>query len=182
MKKLLSLILCAALLCGLAGCGSLQDILGAVIQYAESDTAQYNKILSDAGIEHSSPVFGENTASYVKADEQGNVLCADYVYKSDVVSSWAETTYIPVSGYTEDQVLEIQRTIKTELDYLDLLACCSLRFNHVGDYLKITCVFTEVDKEENYSSIYRANLSTEESAISMKVSEDLLLGDGYVKK
>ena len=182
MKKIFALVLCVTILCGLAGCVSLQDILGAAVQYAESDTAQYNKILEDAGIEHSSPLFGENTASYVKADEQGNVLCADYVYKNDVVTAWAETTYIPAKGYTEEQVLNLERQLRLELDYLELLECCRLQMNHIGDYLKVSCVFTDVDKEENYSAIYRAELSTEETAISMKVSEDLMLGDGYVKK
>lgn len=182
MRKILAMVLCAALLLGLAGCSSFEDVLASTIKYAPSDTAGYNKILDDAGIAHASPVFGDNIFSYASVDEDGNVFCADYVYKLDLVTSWAETSYIPVEGYTEDQIWELERALRVELDYLDLLACCSLRFNHVGDYLKVTCVFTEVDKEENYDAIYKAGISSENTIISMKASEDMLLSDGCVKK
>ena len=182
MKKILAILLSAALLMGFAGCGSLENVLGAPVTYAESNTAQYNKILSDAGIDHSAPVFGENVASYAMADPFDYVYCADYVYKNDVVTSWAETTYIPVKGQSEEEILNLERQLRLELDNLDLLECCSLRFNHVGDYLKVTCVFSEVDKEENYSALYLMNFTTEKAAVSMKVSEDMVLEGGYVKK
>ncbi|MBE6957720.1 MAG: hypothetical protein E7447_01025 [Ruminococcaceae bacterium] len=182
MKKLLAILLCAAIVMGLAGCGSFEDVLASAIDYAESNTAQYNKILEDAGIVHASPVFGDNIFSYASVDEEGNVFCADYVCKIDVVTSWAETSYIPVEGYTEDQIWELKRALRVELDYLDLLACCSMRFNRAGNYLKVTCVFTDVNKEENYDAIYKAGLSSENATISMKASEDILLADGCVKK
>ena len=182
MKKLFAIVLSIAILMGLAGCGSFEDVLASAIKYAPSDTAGYNKILDDAGIVHASPIYGDNIFSYVSVDENGNVFCADYVYKLDLVTSWAETTYLPVDGYTDDQIWDLERALRAELDYLELLACCSMWFNPVGDYLKVTCVFTEVDKEENYDAIYKAGISSENTIISMKASEDMLLADGCVKK
>lgn len=182
MKKFLVVFLSLTILCGLVGCSSFEDVLGSVVKYAESQTAQYEAIFAQTEIVHSSPVFGTNNASYAKKDEDGTILCTDYAYKNDIVTAWAETTYIPVEGYTEDKVLELERLLRLELDYLDLLECCRLQMTHSGDYLKVSCVFTDVDKEENYTALYRAELTDQETAVSMKASEDLLLGENYVKK
>lgn len=183
MKKIFAVILCLAILMGLTACsGSLEDILNSRFEYAESNTAQYNKILEDAGITHASPVFGENIASYVSKEDNNGIFCADYVYKNDVVTAWAETSYIYVKDYTDEQLINLRMNLQDELSYLELLKCCKMSMTQVGDYYKVSCVFTDVDKEENYDALYRAELTTENTSVSMKASEELQLEQGAVKK
>ena len=183
MKKLFAIILCIAILMGLTACsGSFEELMASAIKYADSNTAQYNKILEDAGIVHASPVFGENIASYVSKEENNGIFCADYVYKNDVVSAWAETSYIYVKDYTEEQLINLRMNLQAKLGYLELVECCKMSMTQVGDYYKVSCVFTDVDKEENYEALYRAELTTENTSVSMKASEELQLEQGAVKK
>ena len=182
MRKFLAFILCAAILLGLAGCGSFEDVLASAVKYAESNTAQYNSVLTEAAIVHMSPIFGTNVASYVKKEANGNIFCADYVYKNDVVSAWAETTYIPIAGGSDADIQALEQDLRNSLADLEALDFCTLKYERGNNYFVVTCVLNDVDKEANYNAIYQAGLSTEKSAISMKATEDLLLERGCFKK
>ena len=182
MKKTLTIILCVAVLMGFAGCTDIAATLTNEFFYAHGDPDQYKAILNNANIQHASPVMGDHTASFVKLDGSGNVLCMDYVYSKDVVTAWAETTYVPIGDWTTEMIIQLKINLQEEMMYLDLLECCTVEHEQTEEYYIVTCTFTNVDKEENYAALFRAELSDKETAISMKSTEDWLLTEGYTKQ
>ncbi len=149
-----------------------------------SDTSNsiYDSILTDAYIVHFQPMFNMDSASYVLKQEDGKILCADYGYKEDVVRQWVETMYIPVSDYNDTQKTELEDIMKRQFTTVEALNCCTVTYKMSTNYFTITCTYSDVDKEENYSELYNAQILQANTFISMSATESTLFGQGFVKK
>lgn len=144
--------------------------------------AAYDTILTEAYIVHFQPFFMMDTESFVLKQEDGIICCADYGYEDDVVKQWVETMYIPVSDYSDQQKAELEATMKTEFESLDVLGFCSVEFNMGTNYLTITCTYTDVDKADNYTALYNAGLLGANTFISMSATSESLVSQGFIQK
>lgn len=142
----------------------------------------YDSILTEAYIVHFQPFFMMDTESFVLKQDDGIICCADYGYEDDVVKQWVETIYVPVSDYTDQQKAELEATMKTQFEGLDVLACCSVEFKMGTNYLTITCTYTDVDKADNYTELYNAGMLGANTFISMSATGESLVSQGFVKK
>lgn len=166
------------------------DNSGSQIQQTSSGTETestianpaYDAVFEDTYIVHFQMFFNMDTASFVKELENGTICCSDYGYQDDVVIDFVETMYIPVSEYTDDQKTEVESSVKASLSAVEALACCSVKYNMSVNYLTVTISYSSVDKAENYTALYNANILTENTFISMSETEKILLNDGFIKK
>lgn len=142
----------------------------------------YDDILTQAYIVHFQPFFNMETASFVYEQDDGTICCADYGYKDDVVKQWIETMYLPVSECTDAQKTELENTMKTQFATVDALNCCTVTYKMSTNYFTITCTYSDVDKSENYSELYNANILQTNTFVSMSATEQGLLNQGFIKK
>lgn len=145
-------------------------------------SAGYDDIFRDTSIIHLQSFFGVNTASYALKQDDGTIHCADYGYDNDVVTRWTETMYLPISDYTDAQKTELENTMRSSFASIDSLICCSVSYKMSANYFTVTCEYTDVDKEENYSALYNAGILKVSSFISMSATEESLLAQNFVKK
>ena len=152
------------------------------VQQNTTANPAYEAILSDAYIVHFPAVFGRNMASFVAKQAEGKIFCSDFAYENDIVTQWVETLYVPVSGYTDSQKLELENTYRSQLASFDALGCCSVTFSMGNNYLTVKCTYSNLDMESNYSELYYAGYNSANAPISMSATERALLNDGSVKK
>ncbi len=142
----------------------------------------YDAIFDGTGIVHWQTFFGMNTKSFAFKNDEGNILCADYGYTDDVVKEYVETLYFPISEYTEAEKTELQNVKKSQFAAVDALNCCTVTYKMGTYYFSVTCTYTDVDKAENYSELYNAQILESNTWISMSAMERSLLNQGFVKK
>lgn len=147
-------------------------------------SSDYDEILSQAYIVHFPNVFGvgTSTASFVSKLDDGSILCSDYGYKDDVVIQMVETLYIPVAEYTDSQKTQLESSVKSEYAKLEALNCCTVKYNMGTNYYTVTTTYSNLDKAQNYSELYQANVLSADTWISMSATESGLIAQGAVKK
>lgn len=147
------------------------------------DNPAYDNILNEAGIIRIKPIFiGMDVEQFITKNSDGSIHCIDYGYKNDIVKSWDEVLYIPVSNYTDEQKIALENTQKATFYAYDALNCCVVTYNMGVNYFTISLSFSNVDKEENYKELYDIQLIKEKTKISMSKTEKTLISDGYIKK
>lgn len=151
---------------------------------SESTTSnsEYDDILAEAYIVHFNSFFGMDSESFVSKLDSGNIYCADYGYKNDVVLQMIETLYIPVSGMDDAAKTELENTARTEFAKFESIPCCTVEYKMSSNYLKVVVTYNDLDKEENYSALYDAGITDSNTPISMSASEEGMLADGAIKK
>ena len=147
-----------------------------------ADNPAYEAIFDDTYIVHFQIFFNMETKNFAMEDDKGNIYCADYGYKDDVVKQWVKTVYIPVSEYTDTQKTELENTMKTQFATVDALNCCTVTYKMSTNYFTITCTYSDVDQASNYAELYSAGILQTNTFISMSATESTLLGQGFVKK
>lgn len=147
-------------------------------------SSDYDEILSQAYIVHFPNVFGvgTNTASFVSKLDDGSILCSDYGYKDDVVIQMVETLYIPVAEYTDSQKTQLESSVKAEYAKFEELNCCNVKYSMGTNYYTVTTTYSNLDKAQNYSELYQANVLSANTWISMSATESGLIAQGAVKK
>ena len=145
------------------------------------DNPEYNKIFLNANITHTKTFFGMETANFVFEQDEF-IICEDYGFEGDVVKQWCETIYIPVSGKSDEVRAELEKAMKAEFASLEELNCCTIVYNMGEDWFEVIGNFTDVDKAENYGELYDIQYITVNSFVSMHLTEESLLEQGYVKK
>ncbi len=91
--------------------------------------------------------------------------------------------YIPIEGYTDSQKAELKSQAEAQFATYTSLDCCSLTYNESANYFTITLEVKNVDKPEAYSELYSAGLTSANTPLSMKMTEnDLLASEGFIKK
>lgn len=71
--------------------------------------------------------------------------------------------------------------MKTQFATVDALNCCTVTYKMSTNYFTITCTYSDVDKAENYSELYNAQILQTNTFISMSATETSLLSQGFVK-
>lgn len=148
----------------------------------KTSNPEYDRILTEAHIVHFNSFFNMDTANFVSKLENGNVYCADYGYKNDLVLQMTETLYIPVSGADEAEKTELENTAKREFAKIENISCCTVEYKMSDNYLTVTAKYNNLDQQENYSALYYAGIIDANTQISMAACERIKLSEGAIKK
>ena len=150
-------------------------------QEQNSGSTAYDAIFADTYIVRFQDFFMMETANFAMESE-GIIYCADYGYQDDVVKTWVETMYIPVSEYTDSEKTELEANMKAQFTAVEALSCCTASYDMGLNYFTISFTYADVDQEAVCTELYQAGLLTENTFISMAATEETLLSQGFVKK
>ncbi|MBQ3183085.1 MAG: zinc ribbon domain-containing protein [Clostridia bacterium] len=151
-------------------------------QYITVDNGDYEAVFEGTYIVHFQSMFNMDTASFALKQADGIISCADYGYKDDIVKQLVETVYIPVSGYDDAQKAELENSMRAEYADIEALSCASVTYKMSVNYLTVTCTYSDLDKEENYTELYNAGMLNTKTFISMSETEKNRLNEGFAKK
>lgn len=148
----------------------------------KTSNPEYDRILTEAHIVHFNSFFNMDTENFVTKLENGNIYCADYGYKDDLVLQMTETLYIPVSGADEAAKTELKNTAKKEFAKFENISCCTVEYKMSANYLTVKVDYKDLDKKENFSALYYAGVTDANTQISMAACERIKLSEGAIKK
>ena len=146
-------------------------------------SAEYSAVFEDTGIDHKVTVKGENTVSYAMVDEDGFVYCQDYAYNGDTIKEWKITDYIPVHGFDDELMAQMEEACESDLEAYQGYDCVKANYSQEGDYIVFVVNFTDVDNENTLKVLKELEfVDSYDGYLSMEECEKVDLSDGYVKK
>ena len=146
-------------------------------------SAEYSAVFEDTGIDHKVTVKGENTVSYAMVDEDGFVYCQDYAYNGDTIKEWKITDYIPVHGFDDELMAQMEEACESDLEAYQGYDCVKANYSQEGDYIVFVVNFTDVDNENTLKTLKELEfVDSYDGYLSMEECEKVDLSDGYVKK
>lgn len=153
----------------------------------EADNADYIKIFRDRNIVNTPPVFmAKNTASFAKVEDDGSVDCLQFGYdENDIISDFEQTKYVDISGMSDSERAEMDQNVKAKLVDFEGLDFVKAEGNISSNYYILYCKISKLDDENNLATAKaRGLVDTTGSGkyISMAITENNLLGEGYIKK
>lgn len=179
----LAVFMCVYLIIDASHGGGDLNVVEQIEQRSDDASPEYLAIFDGTGITHVAPVKGKTVESYASIDENGMISCTDYVCSGDTVTSFAETIYLPASGYTDEEKAELDRTVKASLSELERLSCTELSYEFDGDYYVVTVIYYDVDNGDVLNELAAAGLAEgSDDSISMSATEESIVAAGYVKK
>ncbi len=156
--------------------------------YIDNSTAsntEYSKIFSERNIVKSSIFFmTDRSASYAKVDKDGYIICMDYGYNDDVIIHMKQSIYYPIKGYTEAEIVEFENEMNALLRQYSSLSCCEIFTTRLNNHLVVTVDATNIDNKTAIRELYSVGLVKTSNAdyLSMQITEESLLADGFVKE
>ena len=147
----------------------------------DTSNSAYDAIFDGTGIVHVPMFFGLDTVSFAM-EQEGSVFCSDFGVKNGQVVEWVETMYISLDGHTAAEISEAETNAQTLIDAYNSMNCASASFTSGVNYLTIKITFSDLDKAENCTELYNANLIDNDGAMSMSITESNILAQGYTKK
>ncbi len=165
-----------------------EDDSGADEPAVDEPNSAYTEIFSSRNIVDS-PVFflTPESSDYaaVMASENGEIIDKMALgFEDDLVKEMAEVTYIPISGFTQEELETFDSTMRENYAALTSEAFCTADFAMTENYYVTTFQFKDLDVPENVQKLAEYGFVTQQdvTAISAEVTEQSLLGSGYVKK
>lgn len=142
----------------------------------------YKEIFDGTYIVHSPMFFNLETASFAQKGNDGTIMCCDYGYKDDLVLQMVETTYIPVTGYTDDQKAKLENETKTNAAAYEGMNSMIVKYEMGTRYFSITVKYGGLDRADYREELVKVGILKENNPISMSASERQQIADGAVKK
>ena len=146
-----------------------------------TSSSEYEAIFDGTGIVHVPMFFGLDVESFAM-EQEGSVFCSDFGVKNGQVIEWVETMYILLDGHSADEIAEAEANMQTVIDTYNALSCASASFTTGINYMTVKITFSDLDKAENCTELYNANLVDTDGALSMSITESNILAQGYTKK
>lgn len=125
-----------------------------------------------------------DTASFAIVYDDGTVEKMEFGYQDDVIKALVDTAYYPISGYTDDQIAQLETQVKAYYAAYEQISCCTVTYSSGSSFYKVTLSFTGLDIADNIQDLVNVGMmeSTSNSWISMSESEANMLASGFVKK
>lgn len=146
-----------------------------------TSNSAYDAIFDGTGIVHVPMFFGLDAESFAM-EQDGSIFCSDFGVKNGQVIEWVETMYISLDGHSADEIAEAETNMQTVIDTYNALSCASASFTTGTKYMTVKITFSDLDKAENCTELYNANLIEADGAMSMSITESNILAQGYTKK
>ena len=145
----------------------------------------YDEIFSAFGISYTPPEFpGMDSSNFVGIDEENAVIhCIDFGHQSNLVLSLSETIYYFIDGYTDSEREILDSDMRSGYAEYENLSFCSVTYDMDDLYYIVRLEFTDLNQVENYQKMIEIDMAEEGTiAISMDLTEEILLSEGYQKK
>lgn len=167
---------------------SVEDII------QKEDNPEYTKIFTERNI--IKPVnitFGLNKASFAKVEvsEEGleTIDCYDIAYDASTgaISNMAESLYIDVSSYTEEELESLDTAMQEEYQaYQGENFTATFETPSLSSYYRVSLEYKNLDDEDVVKNLEDQGLitttGTGTGGLGIKATENSLLSQGYVKK
>lgn len=159
------------------------------------EESEYSKFFSERGVME--PFYGlevaslgQYTASFVKESETNSFSTLDFTYnEDDVITEQVEGLYIQVNSAEEKDawISEMQKMYEVYSDW----EFCTITYNDnasilhkEGDpfYISVEFKFTDLDNIVNVNTMKELIEMEGNGLISMKLTEEDLLSQGWIKK
>lgn len=145
----------------------------------------YDEIFSAFGISYTPSEFpGMDSSNFVGIDEENAVIhCMDFGHQGNLVLSLSETIYYFIDGYTDSEREILDSDMRSGYAEYESLSFCSVTYDMNDQYYIVRLEFTNLDEVENYQKMIEIDMIEEGTiAISMELTEESLLSQGYQKK
>ncbi len=150
-----------------------------------TDNPAYTKIFTDRLIIKLPAWFlTDDTSSYAKVESDGSINYMDYGHSDDVIEYMTQGIYYPIEGLTEEEVAGLENEMKSLVAQYSALNCCEVSTSRLNNYLLITVEAENINNKVAINELYSVGLVKTANAdyLSMKITEESVLADGFVKK
>ena len=165
--------------------GSTPDALEA------GDAMQYNNIFYDRGIVPTiTPLLGQESAYYVLVAEDDSLENHQYGYNADTIETWILTLYVPVEGGSNLDKGAMDDYLLSLWPGLDQLSFATIQSDLSNTYYTFCVRMENLNNSGNLRAASDTGLLVLEASgsdgsidfISMKLTEQSLLSQGFIKK
>lgn len=212
IKRLLAIFLALAMLLALAACGKgSSDAINSALsgeynapeggiseQYLSMDpetpsaepvedepNPEYLALFDGTRVSHTVDLPGMDVASFAMVDENGYITCRDFGYQGDQVLTSVETVYIPNLPANDEAYIDaLDESAETAVAKCGDLECAKVTNSYVAadEYYVMRVVLTSLDQQENRRALFDLGLITSTANISLAMSSEALLEEGFIEK
>lgn len=146
---------------------------------------EYSEIFADNGIADLDTTFrGLESDAYVIQTTEGAVEKIEFGYEDDIVQEMVSTMYFPISNLSEEEIKDFETELKSYCSPLEKLGFCKVTHTRMNKFYCITVAVKGLDETENVEALAETEFFSNMSGliISMELTEEELLDEGYVKK
>lgn len=153
---------------------------------AESETnPAYSAVFEGSGVIHLPILMATDIESFALKDGEGDINCLDYGCSGDQVTCFNQTWYY--LGVTSDQQEYLQNLTagaEGEVTKYANASCINVTYNYdeTRGVFRIQYACTGLDQPENLQTMYDLGMISANDPISMALTEQELLQQGYVKR
>lgn len=149
-----------------------------------SSSGEYEEIFLSRNIVDGSAFFlTANNASFAKVDANNNIDKRAFGYNDeDVIEEMVYTQYYCITGYTADEIANMDAGSRSMNSNLEALSFCEVTYHTGTDYYSVTATFSDLDDSNNFSQLKSIGIVGDGDYLSMSETEASLLSEGFVKK
>lgn len=118
-------------------------------------------------------------------DEDGWIYRYEFACEGDIICTRADTVFIPLDGYTDEEVDELVDIYEETFAFVDELDFCSVTVQKSGGHLLIVVLQEDVDEEDNIDALVASGYMDPtggEGLLSMDLTAESLLEQGMIEK
>ena len=151
---------------------------------AKSNTVEYNALFDGTYIAHPQMISIDNTVGYAQKDEYGNITCMDYCYDDDgVVHSMKITEYSNTNGFTDEQLTQLENDVREADARFVGVECITITYNKGAGYFSRKVTVDGINEEDSRKVLNKIGFDFDvDKNISMAITEEEMLADGFIKR
>lgn len=167
----------------------LLDSLEAInARYEAQASEAYAALFADAGIGEASALpfeIGTTDYAFAEIDEDGWIYRYEFACEGDVICTMADTVFIPLAGYSDEEIENLQDTYTETFAFVDELDFCSVTVQNSGSHMVITVLQEDMDDEGNIEALVASTYMEPtggEGLLSMALTAESLREQGMIEK
>lgn len=152
-------------------------------QLAEGDLEAFNDLMAKADIVLT-PSFS-NSACYAAFLRDGVMHDIEYAYEGDVIVESEENLNYNLENFTDEEIQAIEEVLESLVDAAEDVSCAVAYTHYFGNWYGVHIAMWGLDSPENIAEVSEAGLLEVEEgteAISISLTEEYLLSQGYIKR
>lgn len=148
----------------------------------EYSDSSYEKLFSNRYIIDIDEVFFGLESKSFAAVQDDMLDKIQLGYEGDIVKTYIETMYVPVSDMTEAEKSAALAALKEFFAPLEAESYCIISYDMGSSWLVVKLELTDLDKVDDWTLINEFLDSDIDGLISLKATEESYLNDGYFEK
>lgn len=126
--------------------------------------------------------FMLDSAHFVSESEEGTVEKLEFGYEGDLIKEMVNVVYLPMGAYTEEEKAGIDAAMKETFSPYEAYDFVTIDYQMGNLYYVLTLRCTDLEDMDNIKVMQEMGFTEDDSLLSMKVTEEGLLKNGYIKR